>query len=110
MPTEFEQRVYDLLRHVPSGRVVTYAAVARALGCGSAQAIGQALKRNPFAPQVPCHRVIRSDLTLGGYAGETGGARLREKQCLLREEGVEFDRQGKLLDRRRVIVPAALKP
>jgi methylated-DNA-[protein]-cysteine S-methyltransferase len=97
-PTEFEQRVYEQVRRIPAGRVSTYAAVARTLGCGSAQAVGQALKRNPYAPQVPCHRVIRTDLTLGGYAGAINGEPLRRKRRLLRGEGVEFDREGRLLD------------
>lgn len=96
-PTVFEQRVYDLVGQVPVGKVVTYAEMARVLGCGSAQAVGQALKRNPFAPEVPCHRVIRSDLTIGGYSGETSGEELRKKILLLRREGVEFDQGGNLL-------------
>ena len=68
--------------------------LAKALGCGSAQAVGQALKRNPTAPQVPCHRVIRADLTIGGYVGETQGVKLEQKRCLLQKEGVEFNREG----------------
>ena len=101
-PTEFEQRVYELVQGIPVGEVVTYAMLAEALGCSSAQAVGQALKRNPFAPQVPCHRVIRSDLSIGGYVGETQGAKLEQKRCLLQKEGVEFDREGRLLDEQRV--------
>ena len=96
-PTTFEQRVYDLVSRVPTGKVVTYATMARALDCGSAQAIGQALKRNPFAPEVPCHRVIKTDLTIGGYAGKTEGAKLKKKLTLLSSEGVEFDGDGRLL-------------
>ena len=88
-PTEFEQRVYELVQGIPVGEVVTYAMLAEALGCGSAQAVGQALKRNPFAPQVPCHRVIRTDLSIGGYVGETQGAKLEQKRCLLQKEGVD---------------------
>jgi len=95
-PTAFEQRVYDRLNQIPSGKVVTYKEMARALDCGSAQAIGQALKRNPFAPEVPCHRVIKSDLTIGGYSGETGGVKLRKKLDLLAGEGVRFDGEGGL--------------
>ncbi len=91
-PTAFEQRVYDLVSSVPTGKVVTYAAMARELDCGSAQAVGQALKRNPFAPEVPCHRVIKTDLTIGGY----DGVMLKKKLTLLSGEGVEFDGQGKL--------------
>lgn len=95
-PTAFEQRVYDLVSSVPTGKVVTYAAMASELDCGSAQAIGQALKRNPFAPEVPCHRVIKTDLTIGGYDGQTDGVMLKKKLTLLSGEGVEFDGQGKL--------------
>ena len=52
-PTEFEQRVYAAAKLVPAGKVTTYGRLARHLKCGSAQAIGQALKRNPTAPEVP---------------------------------------------------------
>lgn len=89
-PTAFEQRVYDLVSRVPAGSVTTYRALAQALGCGSAQAIGQALRRNPYAPHVPCHRVIRTDLSLGGYAGDTEGALIDKKIQLLAAEGVTF--------------------
>ncbi|MFK7911861.1 MAG: MGMT family protein, partial [Akkermansiaceae bacterium] len=82
---------------IPRGKVVTYAEMARVLDCGSAQAIGQALKRNPYAPEVACHRVIKTDLTIGGYSGKTSGAQLRKKVRLLKEEGVEFDKDGKLV-------------
>jgi methylated-DNA-[protein]-cysteine S-methyltransferase len=101
-PTEFERRVYDVVQRIPAGRVMTYAALARVLGCGSAQAVGQALKRNPFAPEVPCHRVIRADGTIGGYAGKTDGPRLRKKRSLLQWEGVLFDHQGRLTDMTRL--------
>ena len=101
-PTEFEQRVYALVESIPVGEVVTYAMLAKALGCGSAQAVGQALKRNPTAPQVPCHRVIRADLTIGGYVGETQGVKLEKKRCLLQKEGVEFNREGRLLDEQKL--------
>ena len=102
MPTPFQQRVYDALCEVPKGSVTTYQLLARAVDCGSSQAIGQALKRNPYAPEVPCHRVIRADLTLGGFAGEVGGPKITKKQRLLKAEGVEFDAEGKLLDAERV--------
>lgn len=95
-PTEFEKRVYKQLGKVPCGKVTTYAELGHALGCGSAQAIGQALKRNPYAPEVPCHRVIRTDLTIGGFSGEIEGAKIRKKLRLLKQEGVEFDREGRL--------------
>jgi len=90
-PTEFEQRVFDSISRIPRGRVTTYGLLARALSCGSAQAVGQALKRNPFAPEVPCHRVIASDLKTGGFAGRRDGAEIKRKLRLLEEEGVRFE-------------------
>ena len=101
-PTLFEQRVYDALQYVPAGCVTTYGLLARHLGCRSAQAVGQALRRNPFAPAVPCHRVIAADLHIGGFTGQRGGAAIRRKQALLAQEGVTFDAQGRLEDTQRI--------
>jgi methylated-DNA-[protein]-cysteine S-methyltransferase len=95
--TDFQRRVYEVLCRVPRGCVTTYRDLAEAIGCASPRAVGQALRRNPFAPVVPCHRVIASDLTLGGFAGERSGAPLRRKLRLLAAEGVRF-RDGRLLD------------
>lgn len=97
-PTAFEERVYQALCEVPRGRVTSYAALARRVGVGSAQAVGQALKRNPRAPQVPCHRVIAADLRAGGYSGRTAGAELRRKLDLLESEGVRFGADGRLAE------------
>ncbi len=66
--TEFQRKVYLELLNVPAGQTITYGELARRVGCRSARAVGQALHRNPFAPDVPCHRVIASDGSLGGYA------------------------------------------
>lgn len=66
--TEFQRKVYLELLNVPAGQTVTYGELARRIGCRSPQAVGQALHRNPFAPEVPCHRVIAADGTIGGYA------------------------------------------
>tara|TARA_R110002096_G_scaffold147671_9_gene307646 strand:+ start:780 stop:1115 length:336 start_codon:yes stop_codon:yes gene_type:complete len=97
-PTKFEHRVYQALQEVPEGRVTTYKFLGKAVGCESSQAIGQAMKRNPFMPEVPCHRVIKSDLTIGGYAGKREGEKLSQKLKLLAREGVQFDANGRLLD------------
>eukprot|EP00128_Syssomonas_multiformis_P008617 Colp12_sorted_trinity150504_noHs@34735 len=78
-PTQFQSRIYKLLQTVPSGQVTTYKHLAAAAGCGSTQAVGQALKRNPWGlfdcqdpvKMVPCHRVVSSDLSLGGFSGQT---------------------------------------
>ena len=100
-PTAFEKRVFDTICEIPRGRVTTYGLLAHKLGCGSAQAVGQALKRNPFAPEVPCHRVIASDLRSGGFAGQREGAKISKKLRLLGEEGVRFD-GGRLADESRL--------
>ncbi|MFU8779627.1 MAG: MGMT family protein [Kiritimatiellia bacterium] len=83
-------RVYALLRRIPCGSVVTYGELARAAQCRSPRAIGQILRRNPHAPEVPCHRVIRSDLSLGGYSGAVCGPVAARKLQLLESEGVLF--------------------
>jgi methylated-DNA-[protein]-cysteine S-methyltransferase len=100
--TPFQQRVYEALREVPRGRVTTYRQLARRIGCGSARAVGGALRRNPFAPEAPCHRVIASDGSIGGFQGCRQGAAVRRKLALLREEGVAFDASGRLRERGRL--------
>ena len=62
--------VYDLIRTIPAGRVSTYKDVCAALGQGSPRSVGGALRNNPFAPRIPCHRVIASSLFVGGFKGE----------------------------------------
>ena len=84
--SEFRLRVYLELLNVPRGETITYGELARRLGCGSAQAVGQALRRNPFAPEVPCHRVIAADGSLCGFGGSRAPKALRRKQKLLDEE------------------------
>lgn len=96
-PTAFQQTVYAATRRIPRGRVTTYQLLAARIGCASCRAIGQALRRNPYAPQVPCHRVIASDGTPGGFQGRRSGSALRRKIRLLAAEGVRF-RQGRLAD------------
>jgi methylated-DNA-[protein]-cysteine S-methyltransferase len=101
MPSSFDFRIYEWTRKIPRGSVCTYGALAQAAGCGSARAVGQALKRNPFAPEVPCHRVIGSNLSMGGFQGKTGGESIRRKEALLAEEGVVF-KGGRLADPARL--------
>lgn len=82
--TAFERRVYEATRCIPYGRVASYGQIANAIGKpGAARAVGQALGKNPIAIVIPCHRVIASDGTLGGFS-----AGLDWKRKLLRHEGV----------------------
>lgn len=96
-PSRFQLKIYALLRMVPASRVTTYAALAKAADCGSAQAVGQALRRNPFAPKVPCHRVVRSDGSLGGFFGESGATAANKKRQVLEAEGICFGSDGRVL-------------
>ncbi len=84
--TEFQRRVYLELLKIPRGEVITYKQLAERIGCKSCQAVGQALKRNPFAPEVPCHRVISSSGKIGGYCGQTSGEMIEKKKKLLEAE------------------------
>jgi methylated-DNA-[protein]-cysteine S-methyltransferase len=92
MPTTaFQEKVYALCRRVPAGRVTTYGEIARALKTRAFQAVGQALRRNPYAPAVPCHRVVSADGALHGFNGKTSRCELCRKQELLEAEGVRID-------------------
>lgn len=82
----FSQRVWTLTARIPRGRVTTYAELARALGGKGYRAVGQALNRNPYAPRVPCHRVVGSNGRLTGFAGG-----LDKKQQLLKSEGIRIE-------------------
>ena len=85
----FQRKVYLALLEVPAGTTITYGELARRIGCRSAQAVGQALKRNPFAPEVPCHRVVAADGSLGGYNGKREGEQIERKRELLNRERME---------------------
>ncbi len=82
--TPFAEKTYALLKTVPRGRVTTYKALADALGTRAYRAIGQFMRTNPYAPMVPCHRVVASDGTIGGFNGGVA-----KKIRLLRAEGVK---------------------
>lgn len=91
-PSAFKQRVYDLCRQIPKGKVATYGQLAELAGSpGAARAVGMCMKTNPDAPHTPCHRVVASDGTLHGYSGGDG---LPTKMKMLIEEGVAFKRDS----------------
>jgi methylated-DNA-[protein]-cysteine S-methyltransferase len=97
--TSFRQKVYEAVADIPPGFVTTYGALAALIGCGSSQAIGQALKNNPSAPEVPCHRVVKADGSLGGFFGHSTAPALSSKRRLLETEGVVFDPSGRIPER-----------
>jgi O-6-methylguanine DNA methyltransferase len=94
---DFQKRVLTLLTKIPKGKVTTYGEIAKAMGdVGLSRAVGNAVRNNPFAPTVPCHRVIRSTGGIGGFDGETSGEKVAKKIRLLREEGVDVDSAGRI--------------
>lgn len=103
-PTAFQQRVFDAVCRIPEGKVSTYGAVAKAINCGSSRAIGQALRRNPFSEDAPCHRVIAGDLSLGGFGGHEHHD-LTRKRRMLEREGVTFDEEGRVNPEHLIAAP-----
>jgi methylated-DNA-[protein]-cysteine S-methyltransferase len=82
----FQQKVWALTARIPKGKIVTYADIAKALKCRGYRAVGGALNRNPYAPAVPCHRVVGSTGLLTGFAGG-----LDKKRKMLEEEGIRIE-------------------
>lgn len=93
---EFHRRVYEITRAIPPGEVLTYGEVARKLGePGASRAVGQALGKNPFAPVIPCHRVLAAGGRSGGFSAE-GGA--DTKLRMLEIEKARFGGEPGLFD------------
>lgn len=88
----FNERAWKLLTKVPKGKVTTYKILAEKLGTKAYRAVGQAMNRNPYAPKVPCHRVVGSDGSLTGFASG-----LPNKIKILKKEGV-LVKNGKIVD------------
>ena len=86
--TKFQVKVWVYLKNIPRGTVETYSQVAKNIGKPLAiRAVASAIGKNPYAPKIPCHRVIRSDGSLGGYSGKGG---LKTKRFLLKKEGIKL--------------------
>ena len=84
--TKFQKKVWNYLKTIRKGTVKSYRQVAIGINRPkSARAVANAVGKNPFAPKIPCHRVIRSDGSLGGYSGKGG---YKTKRLLLKKEGI----------------------
>jgi methylated-DNA-[protein]-cysteine S-methyltransferase len=94
----FAARCYEALTSVPKGKVTTYQLIAKALGSKAVRAVGSAMARNPFAPRIPCHRVVRTDGSIGQYAGGH-----RKKVRMLTQEGIRIV-GGRVQDLSKVVV------
>ncbi|MDC0648309.1 MGMT family protein [Candidatus Pseudothioglobus singularis] len=83
--TAFQSECYKALEKVPHGKVISYAGLAEMIGRPKAhRAVGSAMNKNPFAPKVPCHRVVKSNGEIGGFADD-----INVKIKRLHKEGVE---------------------
>ena len=86
--TKFQLKVWNYLKTIPKGTVKTSKQVAIAIKSPkSARAVANACGKNPYAPKIPCHRVLRSDGGLGGYSGRGG---IKTKLRLLRSEKIHI--------------------
>ena len=82
--TSFQIKVWKYLKTIPKGKIITYKQLAKAIKMPkAARAVANACAKNPYAPKIPCHRVIRSDGSLGGYSGIGG---MKTKRNLLQKE------------------------
>jgi len=86
----FNDRCYELLKKVPKGKVTTYKEIAKALNSKGYRAVGNAMNKNPYSPEVPCHRVVGSNGQMTGYVNG-----INEKIKMLKKEGVEI-KNGKV--------------
>lgn len=95
----FDEKVWQGMKKIPRGKVTTYKELAAAVGSPRAfRAVGNACNKNPFSPKIPCHRVVKSDGSLGGYAHGP-----RKKAALLEKEGVRI-KNNKIVDFSQVMV------
>ena len=87
----FNEKCYSVLAKVPKGKVTTYKEIAKKLNSKAYRAVGNAMNKNPYAPKVPCHRVVNSNGNIGGFASG-----FKNKIEILRKEGVEVNKKNKI--------------
>jgi methylated-DNA-[protein]-cysteine S-methyltransferase len=86
--TSFQKKVWRTLLEIPKGKTITYKELAKKINKPEAiRAVANAVGANPITIKIPCHRVVRSDGSLGGYSGKGG---IKTKRALLKKEGVKF--------------------
>ncbi len=86
----FREKVYEIVKNIPKGKVMTYKQVGEKMNSKAYQAIGQALKNNPDPKSIPCHRVIKSNGEIGGYFGHIDDDLTKKKEELLKDEGIKI--------------------
>ena len=88
----FNQKIYNLLKKIPKGKVTTYKILGEALGTKAYRAVGQSMRCNPYSPLVPCHRVVKSNGSIGGFMGNENknSKEVKKKSRMLRKEGLKI--------------------
>lgn len=86
----FRDKVYSLTKRIPRGKVSTYGLIARKLKTKAFRAVGTALSHNPYAPKVPCHRIVKNNGLIGGFQGKLKGKSIKKKIKLLTKEGIKI--------------------
>jgi O-6-methylguanine DNA methyltransferase len=97
MTTDFENKVYYLCKKIPKGKVSTYGEIAKTIGNNCSRAVGNALSKNPYLGVVPCHRVVKSDGCVGGFASGQ-----KNKIKLLRKEAIKI-KNNKIKNFKKII-------
>jgi|SRR3989338_4637545 len=88
----FNEKVWNSTKKIPEGKISTYKLIAEKLGVKSYRAVGRALRCNPYSPAVPCHRIVKSDGSIGGFKGSSNpnSKEIKEKIKLLEKEGIRI--------------------
>ena len=95
MQSNFAASVYEKVSQIPKGQISTYKNVALAIGNSRAsRAVGRVLSKNPYAPKVPCHRVIATSGLVKGFFGSTESENVKKKINLLQDEGIPISNDG----------------
>jgi methylated-DNA-[protein]-cysteine S-methyltransferase len=94
---DFQERVWQLLKKIPKGRVTTYKIIARKLNSKAYRAVGNACNKNPYAPVAACHRVVNNDGTVGGFRNG-----IKKKIQILEKEGIKI-KGNKIADFKKVL-------
>ncbi|PLW79826.1 cysteine methyltransferase [Candidatus Woesearchaeota archaeon] len=96
-----EEKVFLNVKKIPKGKVITYKELAHSVGIRAYRLIGKILQKNPSSylvkGNIPCHRIIKSDGTIGGFFGEISGESIQIKKELLESEGIRFDENNKII-------------
>ena len=99
MPTKLQKDVWEKLKEIPKGKVTTYKLLANAVNSKAIRTVATAVGKNPYAPKVPCHRVVLSNGKLGNYTHPNG---IKRKIELLENENIKIE-NNKVLNFKEIL-------